>query len=415
MEKVINITKENVYEEINKLEYGSIFFRYDSDDIATIARRAFEVINLAYGNALREVPGVETRTENGSWVEYPMDGVFRISWAVRGESPNLGNDDYSFEWIAEKAFNNKVFISLKINEKLHKQASRKANRLGIKFGHNPEGSYFDGRTKRKPIFRQIQDAYASGAESIEFDSNEISASSVRCYASQLGSLMDRKFSVSAQSGKIVVRFKEMTAEDRISQEMYKMFDSVSMELGLERALEKFAEMVNDKTWDTVVVSDKTDIDIEEADRSLYEENSPIEYHSIKAEESKVIEDDDSDFYFESEKPASVEQAPEKPKAIFYKIDPDEPDPGAHLIEDEDFDPDEFGGYWKTVDGKKVYIDPAEPKADLKTKDFSRTESGFEDPIREVEGLNQYYMPELEESPAESKETAQNDDFEDSDF
>lgn len=408
--KIIN--EKNFFDFFKSLRYGQNFAEFDNPCLL----KSFEYVNTlnsVWPGIIEIKPAVVDDIVDGDYESVEIEGLWAVKWMNRGLDPKefVVSDSEIYLWeAASEALKGKKIISFAIRDEFFKKAKKYANKLGIKFVSDANGQGFDAREKAKSVYARIRQAHAGGLDSIEFDESEASAPTIRVYVSGMNSGPE-KFSVSTIGGKITVYFKKPTPEDTAKKKTLHFFASLQYEIGLERSIEVFREVASEKEWDTVVVSDKSDIDTEEADRSLFEDNSPIEYHSIIAKEQKekrIHEDDGSDFFFEDEKPAHAAQSPEKPKAIFYKIDPEEPEPGSHLVEDEDFDPDEFGGYWKTIDGKRVYIDPADPNTGI-------LEVAPETPIREVEGLKQYYIPELEKSPSEAKETAEKDDFEDDDF
>lgn len=333
MEDLKNINESNIYSFMNEIKYGSNLVTYENDEARVIMLKNIEIICEILGaGALEEIQYVDTVLEQGSYIDNVVDGVYNILYRVRYEFPLLKETDYRVSEYLLTAIDQKSKVNIPdLNDNLHKYAFRTAKQLGVKFGLDVSGYYFNAQEKQKPIYKQLEDAYASGLESISFDSEK--THTVRCYASTLGNSQGKKFRCSVANKKITVYFKEMNKSDQLFNKLNLLYNEFVPFIGKTGFNEAINRMDLDVDWDEKVSGNMI-------------LGKMIDTNQINLEESKAVPYV-NEYYEETETDRDYEA-----EALGHKI---------QIPANEE---------WFLADGKIT-------------------------PIRDVEGLKQYFIPELE--------------------
>lgn len=265
---ILKISDENVFSTMRNLPYGQSLASFLTSESMEMALKCVEAVNEIKGNEVLEIsPAQEDYLEDNHYKTRDMVGVYRLLWKIRGEfPPALALDDISIEKNAEKAKENGSVIQFKINEGLFKRAKKAASGLGIKFNATAFGQSFNGQSRKKSVFKRLEEAHLNGEEKIIFDTAEIATQTVRVYVSQLNSFYGKAYSVSVGKGETTVYFKEKSKAD----ELYKKIEALQNEFMPAMGKNAFWEVFN-----RFEIANDWNETINEIESVKAEENPPI--------------------------------------------------------------------------------------------------------------------------------------------
>lgn len=214
MEKVINITMNNIYSFVNELEYGTNHIITESELVFNRFNHILSVYEQSAGFLL-------FRT-NGD-MQIDPEGVFGVTliFTERNFSfQELHPDNFNLDLIVKEAKTSKSIVTANIDESMIKTAGKLSKLNGVGFHDTGKGYFeFNGMEKNKPVSTQIMEAFRSGESSISFDLNKNTSTTLRCYASTIGGSYGRKFKCVAKDGILTIWFKEMDPVDRLRLEI----------------------------------------------------------------------------------------------------------------------------------------------------------------------------------------------------
>lgn len=257
MKNSLFITNENVAKSLNLLTYGTTILSYDSEETRRQFLEGIIVLNEFYGKGSIE----EQMQDVGGNLIY--SALCRIQLTQQ-----LSDNDFSIKKVAKIALKTNSVINHAINEKLNKYASKLAKEMGLKYGFDVFGFYYDGRVKSKSLSNQITEAFNSGVDKMDFDlSSGINTNSIRCYVSNLSSISGQKIRCEIKHGKLTIYFKEPSINEVKYNNLMEMIDSCECILTQEQK-NNIVDKVNDIYYDwSVDNSNKTEMVEEVAEKS----------------------------------------------------------------------------------------------------------------------------------------------------
>ena len=267
MENVTLIENESLFGFLKNLQYGSNLVSYKSEGVRDRFLKVVGVVNeIMDGDYIRENQAIDNELIDGYYVEVPIPNVYNVIYSGRGlDIPDISESDINFKETAKSALETKSKIHLQLNEKLRKSAGRIAFGLGIKFGIDSEGCFFDAEQKGVSLSKQIQNAYYNGLEKLDFDARKHNISSIRCYVSALAATVCQKIPVSVSNGIITVRFKQQSRNEFLVSEVEKLYEAIWNELGHDKAREIFESVIFDAEFDKVPEMAPQDLRLSETD------------------------------------------------------------------------------------------------------------------------------------------------------
>jgi len=251
MDNVTKVSNGDLKSFLENLQYGSNLVIYQSDTVRDSVLNNINVLNEVFGeNLIEELPAKDNELVNGEYQEFIIPNVYNVVYAGRGiDIPILSDSDYNYKKTAVKALDTKSRISFTLHEGLRKSAGRIAFGMGIKFGQDDFGCYFDAHKKGVSISKMIQESYYNGNEKIEFDGRKCNVASIRCYASNLGAVVGHKLPVTISSGIITVRFKKQDEKEILTNRVEKLYSEVITQLGKETARSIFEGIIFDAEFE----------------------------------------------------------------------------------------------------------------------------------------------------------------------
>lgn len=212
MKKVIeNLQNEsNVLSFIDRIVYGSNYFISKNDESLLFLDNCVKILNASVGsNAVRVVE--EKAIDMLEFYGYSIgDGLHNIICTLdKKDLPDLSEDSYNMLSFMNDAFNNKRMSRLDLDPSLFSYAKKLAKK-DVMFDVDVDSPFFIGTKKNTPVYDQIKQAFYRGDNSIKFDINEVSVSTVRCYTSTLSKMSGNKFRCNIIEGFVTVQFKPIT-------------------------------------------------------------------------------------------------------------------------------------------------------------------------------------------------------------
>lgn len=254
MKKIIeNLQNEsNVLSFIDRIEYGSNYFISKNDDSLFFLDNCVKILNASVGsNAVRVVE--EKAIDMLEFYGYSIgDGLHNIICTLDKKNiPDLSEDSYNMLSFMNDAFNNKRISRLDLDPSLFSYAKKLAKK-DVMFDVDLDSPFFIGTKKNTSIYDQIKQAFYRGDNSIKFDVNEVSISTVRCYTSTLSKMSGNKFRCNIIEGFVTVQFKPMTNIEDARMRIAFILKSFKTKKESKAVLVSLIEMFSD---DNEVISD----------------------------------------------------------------------------------------------------------------------------------------------------------------
>jgi len=270
MENTINLTKRNIYSFVNSLKYGINSLSIDK----AIKRDEFfnilETYNLACSAEIMRFRQLGNEFENDIFeiIVTERDYVF----------PVLNEHDFLLDSLAKFAFRGKNIYNLSINPVMIKHAFKIGKRNGVKFIQNGDEYMFSGLSKEKPVSTQITDAYFRGDTNIRFELNKHVATTLRCYASNIGSIHGKKFRCSVGNGVMTIWFKEPNPKDAFEEEIKTVIERFTDKLTKDQIHDVLASQIYKLSGHKFIpLLDKENLeDVEDLDYEDDYEDEPVE-------------------------------------------------------------------------------------------------------------------------------------------
>ncbi len=388
--------------------YGTTYYKFENERLYNIFLKNVEILNILQKDICDLEPAMITDFEtNGDYKDVLIPGVFSFLWRARTIEPLRViplNDEDNIDILAKRALDSKQDVKLKIRKPLHKHAKKIANQYGVKFVVSGDECFFSCAEKRMSVYSRIQKAIADGLDYIEFSEKEVSAPTVRVYVSGMNT-SGSNFSVSTVGNKITVYLKKKPENHVNYNKLIKAFNAVSVEVGHEKALNLTLKLYNEQKNKFYQEDTEQPYNPDTGHPADDEHDETEEFRYLSQIDDKFAsqetEDEDEGYGVTIDNPEfgekikriaenieqkKIEQPYEISEVTGYrkiKLPPEleneqplteedlswvksvRPEPktyynpdadGSNFINDPDFQPNEQGEFWATVDGKRVWMD-----------------------------------------------------------
>ena len=278
MESKINVFRGNIYSFVNELEYGinSLFIAdgIEKEEFLNV----LEIYNTACSAEILRFRQLGNEFENDHFdvIVTERDFIF----------PILREDDFRIEELIKEVILSRSILKVDISPFIVKHAFKSCKRNGVKFIQNGNEYLFSAASKDKPVTVQINEAYFNKEDSISFKLNTHSASTLRCYASNLGNTCGKKFRCSSDNGIMTIWFKELNDSDKLYNNLVKLKNEFYDKLGSNGFWEVFNRFEIGQQYAEESISDEImDVDYEEEPQERDYEAEQAEY--LKTNEDSV--------------------------------------------------------------------------------------------------------------------------------
>lgn len=301
------LKKIDIIDFINRLEYGSVMVKYDNEETRNYTHDCIVIFNtLNDGEYIEEriMSPEEVYDEIGAYND--SDKWYRILFKMRvviGVT-HISQGDVEIIKKAHIAKNDKCQMIIKMNFGLLKYAERLARRLGLKFISKEDYWIFNGEPRKESAFKIMQRANLEGRDKVEFDLQQYSSQTIRCYASNLSAEIGKKVSVTISNGKMVVRFKEAELKEVMAEEANLFYKKLCVKLGHDMAREIMESVIIDTEFDNIPLK----VDFEETETPAEEFRylgeidvaTPAEVFAAEPNAEAEAEEENTNFDYDSQ-------------------------------------------------------------------------------------------------------------------
>lgn len=241
-------SKENVYEFMRNIKYGTNHFKCSEDNLISFLNDIKEIINESCGSK-KLLLKYEKDADMLEFAGYTLDD--NLCMIVCNEQsellPSLSKDSLLIRYFLSKAFNSKSLVRFDLDPSLYRYAKKIASNKLI-FGVDDEGAFFNGAEKELSVYDKMINAFRAGNDTIEFNSENTSIATIRCYTSTLSKMSGRKIKCAIKEGMITVYLKPITKKDELKRKVQYLLNEFDTE---KEGFDLLREILHESTQLTV--------------------------------------------------------------------------------------------------------------------------------------------------------------------